>query len=66
MYEIEMLNPFVWLSNIALQTIIYRIGATLWKQEYSLSYRMIGVKILPVSANFKQVLRLPIAIRFKR
>jgi hypothetical protein len=62
-----MLNPFVWLSNIALQTIIPNIGATLWKLGYSLSYLMIGViKALPVSANFRQVLRLPIAIRFRK
>jgi hypothetical protein len=56
MYEIEMLHPFVRLSNIALQTIICRLGAPLWKQGYSLNYLMIGViKALPVSANFRQV-----------
>ena len=67
MYEIEMFQPFVWLSNIALQTIIYRIGETLWRQEYSLSYLMIGViKVLPINVNFRQVLHLPIAIRFRK
>jgi len=39
----------------------------LWRQEYSLSYLMIGViKVLPINVNFRQELRLPIAIRFKR
>jgi len=57
----------MWLSNVALQTIIYRIGEMLWRQEYSLSYLMIGViKVLPINVNFRQELRLPIAIRFKR
>ena len=56
MYEIEMLNPFVWLSNGALQTIIYGTGATFWKQGYSLSYQTIGViKALRLRANFRQV-----------
>ena len=67
MHEIEMFHPFVWLSNIALQTIIYRIGEMLWRQGYSLSYLMIGViKVLPINVNFRQELRLPIAIRFRR
>jgi hypothetical protein len=51
-----MLHPFMWLSNIAQQTIICRLGITLWKQGYSLSYLMIGViKVLPVNVNFRQV-----------
>jgi len=67
MHEIEMLHPFVRLSNPALQTIIYRTGETPWRQEYSLNYPMIGViKVLPVNVNFRQVLRLPIAIRFRK
>jgi len=38
----------------------------LWKQGYSLSYLMIGVIKVLNNVNFRQVLRLPIAIRFRK
>ena len=67
MHETEMFPAFGRLSNKAVQTIIDRTGETLWKQEYSLSYRMIGViKVLPPRVNFRQALRLPIVMRFRR
>lgn len=67
MYETEMLPAFGQLSNEAVQTIIYRTGEMLWKQEYSLSYLMTEVvTILPLRANFRQALHLPIDMQFRR
>ena len=57
----------MWLSNKGQQTIIYRIGEVLWKQEYSLNYQTIVVtKAHRHLVNFRQALCLPSVMRFRR